>query len=277
MSFTTKNFSYEKTTFGLFIDTISASTAGPTCFSSSSLQQPGLYLRSLSSSSPTKTPTNLVSDFPNLSSDFFLPPELAFVQKNFHSSPLRISSANVGMWLHFDVTANILFHVRGTKRFRLWHPNRALELGFPPGGSSSATILDPFADLRNTTTTTKAGTQPMNFESTQPDYDITLSPGSALYIPPVFPHAALPVTACVAVNVFFRDLSPQKYALGKDVYGNRDLVAYERGRQTLGRLVKEFDGLPSWVRRFYLERLGQEILDAARVGEDVDELSSLHF
>ena len=136
MSFTTKNFSYEKTVFGSFIDTISTSAASHTC-SFSPLQQPGLYLRSLSSSSPTKTPTNLVTDFPNLSPDFLLPPELNFVQKNFHSSPLRISSANVGMWLHFDVTANILFQIRGTKRFRLWHPNRALELGFPPGGSSS--------------------------------------------------------------------------------------------------------------------------------------------
>lgn len=146
-----------------------------------------------------------------------------------------------------------------------------LELGFPSGGSSSATILDPFADLHATTKTTNTGTQSSNIGSThfaQPDYDITLSPGSALYIPPVFPHAALPLTACVAVNVFFRDLSPKKYAPGKDVYGNRDLVAYERGRQTLGRVVKEFDGLPSWVRRFYLERLSQEILDAART-EDI--------
>jgi len=254
MSFTTKNFTYEKTTYGTFIDAISSAP--------SSASQPGLYLRSISATSPTKQPANLAMDFPGLASDFNLPPELKFVQDNLHSSPLRISSANVGMWLHFDVTANVLFHVSGTKRFRLWHPHRALELGFPPGGSSSATILNPFADLSTTATTTASE----RAKFVPPDYDILLNPGDAIFIPPVFPHAALPVTPCVAVNVFFRDLDRERYAPGKDVYGNRDLVAYERGRQVLGKLVREFEGLPEWVKRFYLERLGAEVIEKAKEG-----------
>ena len=192
MSFTTKNFTYEKITFGAFIDAISSAP--------SSAPQPSLYLRSISTTSPTKQPPNLAVDFPELASDFSLPPELKYVQENLHSSSLRISSADVGVWLHFDVTANVLFHISGTKRFRLWHPHRALELGFPPGGSSSATILNPFSDLSiaaaTTTTTTMSDFVP-------PDYEILLNPGDAIFIPPAFPHAALPVTPCVAVNVFF--------------------------------------------------------------------------
>ena len=37
---------------------------------------------------------------------------------------------------------------------------------------------------------------------------------------------------------FFRDLDKKRYAPGKGIYGNRDLVAYERGRQVLGKVVK---------------------------------------
>ncbi|KAF8421636.1 hypothetical protein EV426DRAFT_536080, partial [Tirmania nivea] len=148
--------------------------------------------------------------------------------------------------------ANVLFQVSRTKKFRLWHPHRALELGFPPGGSSSATILNPFADLSTSATTT--------------NYDILLNPSDAIFIPSVFPHAALSVTPCVAVNVFWGDLDGEKYAPGKDVYGNRDLVAYERGRQALGKVMRQFEGLPEWVRRFYLERLGAEVIEKGREG-----------
>jgi tRNA wybutosine-synthesizing protein 4 len=51
---------------------------------------------------------------------------------------------------------------------------------------------------------------------------------------------------------------PTGYAAGKDVYGNRDLQAYERGRQDIAKIVKSFDSLPADVREFYLRRLAQE-------------------
>jgi tRNA wybutosine-synthesizing protein 4 len=59
------------------------------------------------------------------------------------------------------------------------------------------------------------------------------------------------------VNIFFRSLQAG-YAAGKDVYGNRDLQAYEKGRQDIGKIVKSFDTLPSDIRGFYLERLVEE-------------------
>jgi len=40
--------------------------------------------------------------------------------------------------------------------------------------------------------------------------------------------------------VFFRTLPPQKYAAGRDVYGNRDLAAYEDGRRDVEKIVKRF-------------------------------------
>lgn len=69
----------------------------------------------------------------------------------------------------------------------------------------------------------------------------------------------------MAVNVFFKDLEGGAYAAGRDVYGNRDLAAYERGRQDVARIVKGFDKMPEGVRGFYLVRLAEELRRAAGV------------
>jgi len=69
----------------------------------------------------------------------------------------------------------------------------------------------------------------------------------------------------VAVNCFFRSLENQKYAAGRDVYGNRDLAAYEKGRKDVASIVKAFEDLPPHVAGFYLQRLGMELLEKARV------------
>lgn len=66
----------------------------------------------------------------------------------------------------------------------------------------------------------------------------------------------------VAVNVFFRNLR-NGYAAGKDVYGNRDLQAYEKGRQDVAKIVKSFESLPTDVRGFYLQRLADEFMQKA--------------
>ena len=91
----------------------------------------------------------------------------------------------------------------------------------------------------------------------------SLSPGDILFIPPMWSHTAKPEEgSSVAVNVFFRNLE-QGYAAGKDVYGNRDLQAYENGRRDVEKILKAFRNVPSDISRFYLERLADEILEKA--------------
>lgn len=51
---------------------------------------------------------------------------------------------------------------------------------------------------------------------------------------------------------------------GRDVYGNRDLQAYEKGRQDIQKLIKSFGNLPSDIGRFYLERLADELKGKAQ-------------
>lgn len=127
----------------------------------------------------------------------------------------------------------------------LFPPHDVNHLVFAPGASSSS--LDVFSEL---------GSQ--RLAATHP-YEAALEPGDILFLPPCWLHTAAAVTDCsVAVNVFFRDLD-NGYAVGRDVYGNRDLAAYEKGRLDVARIGKSFQQLPLETRRFYLKRLADEL------------------
>lgn len=78
-------------------------------------------------------------------------------------------------------------------------------------------------------------------------------------------HTAAPTTnVSVAVNVFFRSLDSSIYSAGRDVYGNRDLAAYEKGRKEINRIANAFGKAPAACRQFYLLRLAEELAETAR-------------
>ncbi|KAH6713629.1 hypothetical protein BKA61DRAFT_46079 [Leptodontidium sp. MPI-SDFR-AT-0119] len=232
MDFKFKNFAYTTKRFGDFLDQIQDGQK--------------LYLRSLSAEKPSEQPADITQDFPTISADFQLPKELAVVSENTHSSPLRISGP-VNMWLHYDVMANVYCQIQGSKRLLLFPPSDVKHLGFEPGFSSSQ--INVFEELN---CPSLADTHP---------YEAILQPGDILFLPSLWPHTASLISGIsIAVNVFFRNLSAG-YATGKDVYGNRDLQAYEKGRQDIAKIVKSFDSLPRDVRGFYLQRLADELKD----------------
>ncbi|RMZ72641.1 leucine carboxyl methyltransferase 2 [Pyrenophora seminiperda CCB06] len=233
MTFKDKNFTYVKKSVTEFLDGIA--------------QGSHAYLRAVSSSQPNKLPTKLEDDFPSIASDFQLPDVCNVVKENYHSSPLRISGP-VSLWLHYDVLSNVLCQIRGNKTLYLYPPSDVSYLDFPPGGSSSNTdvLASKHAKLRNTH-----------------PHVASLQPGDVLFIPPMWSHTATPEDGVsVAVNVFWKGLD-KGYAAGKDVYGNRDLQAYENGRRDVEKIVRAFKDLPVDVSRFYLERLAGEILERA--------------
>ena len=106
---------------------------------------------------------------------------------------------------------------------------------------------------------------------------VTVAPNSILYIPPLWSHAAQPPPPpagpnpgpphSIALNIFFRSFPDDTYAAGRDVYGNRDLRAYEQGRTMVERISKGLDGIEGGgeVKGFYAERLAMELLDKARL------------
>ena len=138
--------------------------------------------------------------------------------------------------------ANVLCQIRGTKRILLFPPSDVRYFNFEPGASSSS--ADVFSGLDD-------------YPHSHP-HEASLQPGDVLFLPPLWLHSTSPTSKLsIGVNVFFRSLS-SGYAAGKDVYGNRDLQAYEKGRQDIARIVNSFDGLPVDIRTFYLQRLADE-------------------
>lgn len=247
MDFKTKNFEYVTQDFGDFVDACENGEK--------------LYLRSLSRNAPSAQATNLADDYPEIAADFELPGELLHVVENLHSSPLRISGP-VNMWLHYDVMANVLCQVRGRKKLLLYPPGDVSKLGFEPGSSSSS--MDVF-NVNPSSAKALATTRP---------YEATLSPGDILFLPAMWVHTAAPTGGMsVSVNIFFRSLQANAYAAGKDVYGNRDLAPYERGRKDIERIVKSFEDVPADIAGFYLERLGNELLSKAK---DISQTVGLH-
>jgi tRNA wybutosine-synthesizing protein 4 len=233
MTFKDKNFQYVKKTTSDFLNGIE--------------QGSQMYLRAVSISQPNKLPTKLEEDFPTIAADFQIPDIFDTVNSNCHSSPLRISGP-VSLWLHYDVLSNILCQIRGTKTLYLYPPSDVKYLDYPPGGSSSNTDVLTSKDPK--------------LRYAHP-HIASLKPGDILFIPPMWSHTATPDEGVsVAVNVFWKDMQ-KGYAAGKDVYGNRDLQAYENGRRDVEKIVRAFRDLPLDISRFYLDRLAGEIQDKA--------------
>lgn len=148
--------------------------------------------------------------------------------------------------------ANVYTQIQGSKRMMLFPPSDVTQLCFAPGASSSS--LDVFSALD---TPSLAATHA---------HEALLSPGDMLLLPPMWLHTATPTTdMSVAVNIFFRDLD-SGYSTGRDVYGNRDLAAYEKGRQDAARIKKGFEGLPGDIQRFYMARIADELVQGAESG-----------
>lgn len=146
--------------------------------------------------------------------------------------------------------ANIYCQIRGTKRLLLFPPADVDRLQFAPGASSSS--IDVFEMLKSGLL---SGVQP---------YEAVVKPGDVLFLPPLWLHTATPIDGLsIAVNVFFRNLETG-YSAGRDVYGNRDIAAYEKGRQLVAGITKGFNKVPADMKEFYIKRLAAELLQRAR-------------
>ncbi|KAL9111039.1 MAG: hypothetical protein Q9227_004472 [Pyrenula ochraceoflavens] len=253
MNFQKKNFSYITLPFATFVHRLSSGE--------------NMYLRSLSTQSASSLPSNLSHDFPALAKDFQIPRELETIvtPDRIHSSVLRIS--NAVMWLHYDTYANILCQIWGERTLVLYPPTDIKYLHVPAGASTSQ------LDIFHTPTNNNASSSPspIHIPGTHP-HTAHLTPGSILFIPPLWLHAGSPPpppppsspsssssSPSVAVNVFFDTFEKGQHAAGRDVYGNRDLMAYEVGRKGVERIVRGFEGVPGEVAGAYLGRLAEEL------------------
>ncbi len=153
---------------------------------------------------------------------------------------------------HYDVMANVLCQIHGTKRLILYPPSDVSLFSIPPGASSSSiNCFDSGPDRHSSLTLAHP-------------QEALLQPGDVLFIPPLWLHTASPVeNVSISVNVFFRNIDAG-YAPGRDIYGNRDLQAYEKGRRDIEKISRSFDKLPRDFGKFYLERLADELREKAQ-------------
>ena len=77
------------------------------------------YLRSLGDN-PFKDVADLYSQLPQLSKDIFIPK--VFSESQYFSSVLRLASAGLQLFTHYDIMDNILVQVWGRKRVALFNP-----------------------------------------------------------------------------------------------------------------------------------------------------------
>ncbi|KAK5100924.1 tRNA methyltransferase ppm2 [Lithohypha guttulata] len=170
MNFQRKDFTYRNLPFHHFLNKLNDKSSH-------------LYLRSLAAESPSSYPADLSKDWPEIASDFHIPPQLRDIAANMHSSPLRISN-DISMWLHYDVMANVLFQVAGVKRLVLFPATDLPKLGFPPGSTTSE--LDLFSQGA-----TPGGQSRLEAPLGTAPIVAILRPGDALYIPPLWAHTGV--------------------------------------------------------------------------------------
>lgn len=203
-----------------------------------------IYFRSIGTN-PRKQAAHFHEAFPLLSADLRLPGDLfpQLLTDRYFSSVLRIGSAGMQLWMHYDVMDNILIQIVGRKQVTLWHPSDLPHLYI----DGSASIADDLHDF---------GHFPL-LQRAKPR-SIVMEPGDVLFIPALWPHHVEALssndaecTLSVAVNVFWRSLDPSAYPK-KDLYGNADPVAFAQLEKAVESLN---DALPKEYADFYLCKL----------------------
>lgn len=218
MNFLTKNFIYRTLLFKQFIkwclmeddiiDDFNDDDNDDDDTSFNKKTEKFYYLRSLSNERRGKKVANIKSDFPTISDDIRLPN--LFDETKFFSSILRIGSAGVQIWTHYDVMDNILIQVHGKKRVVLFNPQDAQYM-YLNGDKSE--VMDIDCPDYNKYPKFKYVTR----------YECILEPGDILFIPALWFHNTLALTFGINVNVFWKNLSDELYDKN-DYYGNKDLL-----------------------------------------------------
>ncbi|XP_071509885.1 tRNA wybutosine-synthesizing protein 5-like [Diadema antillarum] len=238
MDFITKNYAYRSLPFAELVRRCSRNSQDDYFFDKDELY----YLRSLGED-PRKGIADIKTQFPALAADLTIPE--FFTHEQFFSSVLRVGSANLQLWTHYDVMDNVLIQIRGHKRVILFSPQDANYL-YLTGDKSAISDLDnpdyeKFPDFRFAT-----------------PYHCRLQPGDILFIPALWFHNVVSLDFSVAVNVFWRHLDASCYD-NKDTYGNKDPLAASKALQIIQRAIKSLEELPEEYRDFYGRRLVREI------------------
>ncbi len=198
------------------------------------------YLRDVGQDARGRDVARMDRDFPKLWRDFCLAPCFLDCDRLF-SSVLRVSSAGVRVWTHYDVMDNLYAQVVGRKRAVLWPPDQALNL-YLDGDKSRVIDID------------NADPEKFPLFSQATKYEVDLRPGDVLFIPSMWFHNMTATDGGIGVNLFWKNLPDELYDK-KDVYANRDLLPGAKALRMLDNVIRQLDDLPEELRDFYGRQL----------------------
>ena len=305
MSFVKRNFRFQVMPFADLVDRVFGTAAaaaggggGDKCNNEGQKKQELLYYLRSMGENMRKEASNLERSFPGLARQFslpdFVPPSVTTPSRDLFSTALRVSSAGVRLWTHYDTMDNVLCHIVGKKRVTLWAPESA-HLLYLRGTTSEvieewetreeeeeeenageeeeamervgATTTKTTAAQSSATAAAAAATAAAKAElrrrfplyNQAPKTTVTLGPGDMLHIPALWLHSVEAQSACVSVNVFWRGLERACYDK-KDVYGNHDPLPAQRVDAVAEEsIVGQLKTLPRRYRHFYTRRLIQRL------------------
>lgn len=241
LDFINKNFKYEKMDFQDFINRAQSRAKG------------SLYLRSTGDDRRGRDVSDLSKNFPQIASDFKIPSFLDISEnsdvpenstKEIFSSVLRISSASMTLWTHYDIMDNILVHISGHKRVTLFSPED-IEYLYIKGDKSLVLDID---DLN-----TIDARFPLFHKAKR--YVSDLAKGDILFIPSLWFHNVFAETFSISVNIFWKDNCLKEHYDQKDVYGNKDLLPAAKAFKNVENACNQLKILPEKFQKFYLEMM----------------------
>ncbi|XP_071792326.1 tRNA wybutosine-synthesizing protein 5-like [Asterias amurensis] len=238
MDFVNKNYAYRTLPFDKFLRRAAQSNHDEFFFE----PDEKYYFRALGGD-PRKEPADITKQFPSLAPDVTIPQ--FFEADAMFSTILRLGSAGVQLWTHYDIMDNLLIQISGHKRVVFFSPQDATHLYLT--GDKSAVL-----DIENPDFSRYPA-----FRHARP-MECHLQPGDVLFIPALWFHNVRSLDFSVAVNVFFRHLEANCYDT-KDPYGNKDPQAAARALQILNRALKCLEELPDNYRDFYGRRMVSQI------------------
>lgn len=263
LDFIAKNFSYKPVLFTDFAQRLRDKESANS-----------VYLRSINRNFRSKKAARIEDDFPTLSKDLKPPSFIPFGPENklYHSSVLRIASANVQIWTHFDLYHNVLCQVEGSKRIILLPPEDIQYL-YVEGDKSPINNFDD------------------NFETSLSKYPLIknlrlhkclLNPGDTLFIPALWWHNIRTLVDLddvkseannysIGFNIFWKDQDVDlrfQYS-DRDVYGNKNWVPFDSALANLDKAVEHLKKLPERYQLFYkfmlLERFKSKLFTSPEI------------
>lgn len=177
-----------------------------------------------------------------------------FDRQSYHSSVLRLSSADTHLRTHFDTADNVLIQICGTKTVTLWPPSQAHNL-YCEGSSSRV-----HPDAMGGSPSALAREWPRAVVAQAHRTEVRLCPGEALFIPALWFHSVTSETFSASVNVFFRGRLPRELSDERDVYGNRDPPLALLAAHKAAAAAQALRELPQPYRSFYARRAAEPLL-----------------